>query len=336
MLLIETLAYAMSLVAEEAQMTADQHLVSKASRGGLLALGANRSTPELPPAAAVAAMRFSVPEPRAANTLISEGTRVSAGSGGVIFLTLQPAVIAAGQLSADVTARAETTGVSGNGFLPGQINTMLDPVAGVSTANTATSEGGADSEDVELYRLRVANAFDRVSTGGSHGWYRETAMAVSSAIIDVAIVRPQPCYVDIYPLTADGAAGPALRDQVLAAFNTADALDIRFGDEVTIKAAAAVVVAPVLTVRLRGATAGADVIAATAANGVLTGWRERLGAPVAPSEIEDAARTALKAARYDVVDAEISAMPFQLLTQSEYLSPALIDADDVIVERTDG
>lgn len=332
MLLIEALAYAMSLLAEEGQIAAEEHLVAKATRAGLVALGANRSTPPLPAATARTTIRFSIDVARPANVLVDAGSRVSAEAGGLIFTTLAPAVIVAGALFAEVPAEAAEAGDVGNGYLPGQVTTMLDPVAGVAAANTVTSEGGADPEEAELYRLRVANAFDRVSPGGGLGWYTETAVGVSSAIIDVAVIRPAPCYVDIYPLTATGAAGPALRDQVKAAFNTVEALDIRFGDEVTIKVSIAVPIAPVLTIRLRGNTVGAKTLAASAANEVLTGWGQRLGAAVAPSEIEDKAKAALRASGFHVVDAEVSAMPFDQLAGNEFAVPVLIAAANVVVE----
>ncbi|MEN5083738.1 baseplate J/gp47 family protein [Bosea sp. TWI1241] len=332
MFLIETLAYAMSLLAEEAQIAAEEHLVVKASRAGLVALGPNRSTPPLPAATARTIIRFSLAEPRSANVLVDAGSRVSADAGGLIFVTLAPAVIAAGALQAEVPAEADQAGAIGNGYLPGQIATMLDPVAGVAAANTVTSEGGADPEDAELYRLRVANAFDRVSPGGGLGWYTETTVSVSSAIIDVAVIRPQPCFVDIYPLTPAGAAGPALRDQVKAAFDTREALDIRFGDEVTVKAAVAVPIACNLTIWLRGETAGARSAAASVANNVLDGWGQQLGAAVAPGAIEGEVKSVLKDLGFHVLDAQVSGMAFQQLAPEEFAVAVLLDPDDVVVE----
>lgn len=332
MFLIETLAYAMSLLGSEAQIAAEEHLVAKASIDGLLAMAPNRSTQRLPAATARTTMRFSIAQVRPINLVIGQDTRISAGSGGLIFTTSAPAIIAAGALFADAPAVASTEGEAGNGFLPGQITTLLDPVPGVSAANIATSEGGADIEDVELYRLRMANAFDAISPGGGLGWYTETAMGVSSAIIDVAVIRPEPCYVDIYPLTAAGAAGTALRDQVKAAFNTKEALEIRFGDEVTIKAAVAVPIAPVLTIRLRGVTTGAQALAAATANIELVAWREQLGVAVAPSAIEEKVKAALKAAGRFVVDVEVTDMTFEQLGEEEFAALTLITAEDVVLE----
>ncbi|MBX9619507.1 MAG: baseplate J/gp47 family protein [Hyphomicrobiales bacterium] len=313
MLLIETLAYAMSVLGEEGQMVAEQYLVALADITGLERLGPNRATPRLPEAKARTTLRFSIAAPQAESVLVPQGARVSAG-GQVVFTTLSPAVIAIGATIADVTAEAETAGISGNSFLAGQINVMLDPVAGVVAANLTESSGGADIEDTELYRLRLANAFERISTGGSFAWYRETAISVSSAIIDVAVIRPQPCYVDIYPLTLSGAAGVDLRAQVAAIFNTTAALDIRFGDLVTIKPPVAVTAAPTLTVRFRGAGSTIAVDATAQAQSVLTNWRQRLGSTIAPSDVEAAVKTLP-----GVVDAELAGLPFQQLERNQYL-----------------
>lgn len=313
MLLIEAFSYALAVLGEEAQMTAEQHLIVTASIEGLVALGPNRSTTRLEPAKARAPMRFSIVQAQPVNIVVPAGTRISAGS-SVVFVTLEPSVIAAGALTAAATAEALDAGVGANGFLPGQLSTMLDPVAGVTTTNTETSSGGAEAEDPELYRLRLANAFERISTGGSHGWYRETAMGVSSAIVDVAIVRPAPCYVDIYPLTAAGAADATLRAQVEAVFDTATALDIRFGDDVTVRAPVPVLRSPTMTVRVRSAAIDIGPAAGAAADAKLAEWRQRLGATIAPSEVEAAVRKLP-----GVVDAETGGLPFEVLSQEEFL-----------------
>lgn len=322
MLLIETLAYAMATLGEEAQMVVEQHLVAKASAAGLEALGPNRSMPRLASAAARVTIRFTRTAPSTGWTLIPAGTRV--GSGDVVFSTLEPKSLAPAAVAIEITAEATVAGAAGNGFQPGQIATMLDPVAGVSAANVTISSGGADMEDVEAYRLRLANAFEHISTGGSRAWYRETAIGVSSALIDVAVVRPQPCYVDIYPLTIAGAPGVDLLASVAAAFNTSEALDIRFGDEVTVKPPVAVTCQPSLTVRVDGASSTIQADATAAAQAVLTGWRQRLGARVAPSDVETAVKTLA-----GVVDVAVAGLNFHQLAAAEYLVATSLEVNVV-------
>jgi phage-related baseplate assembly protein len=317
MLLIETLAYAVGILGEEAQKVAEQHLVSLADAPGLELLGPNRSTPRLPAARARTTLRFIIATRRTESVLIPAGTRVSAG-GAVVFATLSPAAIIIGATSSDVVAEAQIEGVSGNGLLAGQVTAMLDPVPGVSVSNITDSSGGADIEDAELYRLRLANAFERISTGGSWAWYRETTMGVSPAIIDAAVVRPTPCVIQIFPLTLTGAAGVDLRNQVSATFDTAAALDIRFGDDVFVLPPVAVLGAGTLNVRVRNAAGTIAQDAMTAAGGVLAGWRQRLGATVAPSDVEAAVR-----ALPGVVDAELAGLAFQQLDRDEFLVATL-------------
>lgn len=326
MLMIETLAYAMSLLGEEGQLAVEEALVAQASISGLEALGPNRSTPRLPASPARVTLEFSIEAAGAAAVLVPAGTRVSAGS--IAFATNETVVIAPGATAALVGATAVSPGSEANGLFPGQIATVMDPVAGAAVAvtNTTESSGGADAEAPELYRLRLANAFERVSTGGSFAWYRETAIGVSPAIIDVAIVRPQPCIIDIYPLTLGGAAGVDLRNQVLETFNTGEALDIRFGDDVFVKPPVAVTGAPVLTVRGRGMASTIQADAMAAAQGVLKVWRERLGAAVAPSDIEAAVKSLT-----GVVDAEVSGIAFLQLQRFEFFVATSLTVNIVVL-----
>ncbi|MBK9083234.1 MAG: baseplate J/gp47 family protein [Rhizobiales bacterium] len=240
-----------------------------------------------------------------------------ARGGDIVFATLVEVTLAADATSVDVAAEATIAGVAANGVVAGGVGALLDPIGGVSVSNLTETEGGADIEDLEAWRLRLANAFERVSTGGSRAWYRETAIGVSSAIVDVGVIRPQPCYVDLYVLTRAGAAGEDLRAEVAAAFDTREALDIRFGDEVTVKAPVAVDVAPRLVLRVRGAGADIAAQAAAAAAPVLGDWSTRLGALVAPSDVEAAAKTLP-----GVVDAEIHDLSFRALLANEFLRPA--------------
>lgn len=327
MLLIEALSYAMSLLGHEGQMAIEEGLVSRGSTIGLEALGPNRATPRLPASKARATLRFSSEGASLLSVLIPRGTRVSAGSEATTFLTLADAVLPIGASHVDVIAEAVQAGAAANDLQIGQITTVLDPVGGLSASNVAVSSGGADIEDVELYRLRLANFLERTSAG-SRAWYREHAMGVSSAIIDCAVVRPQPCYIEIYPLTAAGAAGVDLRAQVLARFTQPDMLDDRYGDSITVPPSVAVVANPTLTVRYRGVDGAAlKPLVIAAGNDPLADWRSRLGADVAPSEIE----TKVKALA-GVIDAGVGGLPYQKLAENAFLNAApFIDANVTMV-----
>lgn len=313
MLLIEALAFAVSIIGEEAQAALEAQLVAFSTGANLDALGPNRSTARLPAAKALTTLRFSIEAIRAANVNIPAGTICAAGNAGR-FATIAVGVIRAGTLTADVPAEAVEVGEAANGYGIDQITTIEAPIEGVSVSNITVSAGGADVESDELYRLRLANAFDRVSSGGGYGWYRETAMGVSAALIDCGVVRPEPCYVDLYPLTSTGAAGVDLRNQVLAAFNTVRALENRFGDLVTVKVATAVTKSPVITVHARQVGASLQADATAAAMALLTEWSQRLGATLAPHDVEARVRVLP-----GVIDVATAGLDFEQLAESEFL-----------------
>lgn len=312
MLLIEALAYAMSIVGEEAQAAVEAGLVAFAVSEQQDALGPNRSTARLPAAKARVTLRFSIAVPASVNTIVPAGV-VSAG-GGARFLMLAPAVIRAGLTTADAEAEAIEAGEAANGFGIGQITTLEIPIAGVSVSNVSTSSGGAESESDIAYQLRLANAFDRVSSGGGYGWYRETAMGASAALVDCGVIRPEPCYVDLYPLTTAGPANLELRNQVLAAFETERALENRFGDLVTVRPPVAVSAAPVLTLWARAVSPSLEADAHDAAMELLAEWGQRLAATIAPHDVEARVR-----ALPGVVNVAITGLSFDPLGEDEFL-----------------
>lgn len=285
MYLIETWAYGLSLASQEAQAQALDYLVAYATESGLTELAANRWTPRLQAAKASVMLTFLLTDRRNQNVLIPAGTRVRGGNGNDVFLTTHDATIEAGQTAVDVLALASVAGARPNDLKAQSITSLLDPIAGVAVTNNSAPDGGADIEPLDAWRLRIANAPERISRAGPADAYRETVMGTSSQIVDCAIVRPQPCYIDIYVLTAAGNAGAALKKQV---FDALDPETIRpLGDEVTMKDCEALSCAPHIVIRC---IAGASIIEKEARkliDEVKEAWRERLGGNIAPSDLAD-------------------------------------------------
>ena len=136
-------------------------------------------------------------------TTIAAGTRLAAGN--LIFATIEDLNIPIGSRTGEITARCGTTGPDGNGFLPGQINALVDRNPFVQTAvNITESAGGADVEALEAYRLRIRNAPESFSVAGPDGAYAFWAKTASSAISDVAVWSPEPGHVNVVPLLEGG------------------------------------------------------------------------------------------------------------------------------------
>ena len=287
MYVIEVMAYAHSILGEAAQAAFLQNRAIWAVGRHLEEVGANVSTFRLPAHTAASRVRFTLSEPSPVGVLIAAGTRVAPEGEEVsdlIFSTIEEVIIPSGQLSGDVDVIAAEPGLRYNDFAPGQISNILDPIAYVSTVeNIIASGGGSDQEDDDRYRLRIVNAFERISRAGPREGYVEHVKAVNPAIIDVAVVRPQPGYIEITPLMGDGVSSDAIDRAIL------DYLDpetiVPMGDYVSIKKASMRTFDVALNVRIFGASQGLYGQIDLAVRTVFQRWTLTLGSQIAPSAI---------------------------------------------------
>jgi phage-related baseplate assembly protein len=184
--------------------TGKMNLIRYAAGGFLDHLGAFTETERLAATSAETTVRFSIDEALGFEVDIPAGSRVTP-DGSVYFETALDAAIAAGETYVDVTARCRTAGASGNGYLAGQINRMVDPVAYVSgVSNIDTSLGGADEEADDAYRSRIRRGPKKFATAGPNDAYIYWAKTASQNILDVAVYSPTPGLVKVLPLMLGG------------------------------------------------------------------------------------------------------------------------------------
>lgn len=200
--------------------TGKQNLLRFAKGSNLDHIGVLVGTERLPAAAATTTIKITLSEARAVSTLVPAGTRITAGDN--IFFALGSNVnIKAGELTATASAQCTITGIAGNGYLPGELKTIVDPVPFVaSMVNTTTSEGGADVESDDSYREAIHEAPEKFSCAGPDGAYKYFAQRASALIADVAVTSPEPGKVEIVPLLQDGEIpGEEILSAVLEACN---------------------------------------------------------------------------------------------------------------------
>lgn len=139
----------------------------------------------------------------------------------VFWATVEDRYIAAGQTHGDVTAECMTAGTAGNGYLAGQIATIVDVFDYyTSCTNLTESGGGSDSPTDDEFYEQLRQSEDNYSTAGPKGGYIAKAKAVSNDIADVLPNSPTPGEVRIYVLMEDGTiAGQEVKNAVLAACN---------------------------------------------------------------------------------------------------------------------
>ena len=200
--------------------TGNQNIPSRASGENLDALGELFYVSERPAAQpAVCNERFYISEAQATAILIPAGTRVTDASSTLVWETVADVYVPIGSTYADVQVRCQTSGVVGNDYAVGQLNTLVDLFDYYDHCeNTTASDSGADAAtDDEFYELMRASQ-DAYSTAGPRGGYIYTAKRASTEIADVVANSPSAGAVALYILMDDGTiAQTEIKNAVLAA-----------------------------------------------------------------------------------------------------------------------
>ena len=184
--------------------TGRMNLLKHSKEDYLDGIGALVGTTRLQAAGASAVIQITLSIARNMETIIPAGTRISTPS-NVYFATENDVIVPAGETSAQVTAVCIQTGAAGNGYKPGEIFQIVDPVPYVaSMVNISTSEGGSDKESDDALRERIFEAPESYSCAGSEGAYCYHAKSVSAAVIDAAALSPAPGQVQVVILLTGG------------------------------------------------------------------------------------------------------------------------------------
>lgn len=179
-------------------LAAKQNLLAYASGANLDHIGALMGVSRIPAQPARCVLRFSLARELGFTVAIPKGTRVSTRDGKAVFATVLSAEIQPGSLYADVPALCRETGTAGSGLLPGQIDSLIDPLPYISgAANIESSIDGVDMESDERLRERIRMAPESFTVAGSSGEYVARTLEVSSNIQSVAVVSPEPGVVDV-------------------------------------------------------------------------------------------------------------------------------------------
>lgn len=207
---------------------ANQNIPSRAVGDNLDALAELFYTRQRPGAkVASCTVRFSISEPQQSAILIPVGTRITDLANTLIWETAADAYISPGANAVDVPVRCQEAGTVGNGYVAGQLNTVVDVFPYyIACANITDTDGGTNqATDEEFFELLKASE-DAYSTAGPMGAYIYWAKSVSTEIADVKAICPmvdgelQAGHVDIYALMSDGTiATDTIKALILAACN---------------------------------------------------------------------------------------------------------------------
>ncbi len=192
------IAWVLSLIVQERtsqNYTGNQNIPSRAEGENLDALGEwIYNIKRLAAQASKCTVRFNITAAQPSALIIPHGTRVTDASKTLVWYTTDDAEIKIGSTYVDQMVQCETVGVAGNGFVAGQINTLID-VDNVpyfaSCENIETSNGGSEEADDDEYYELMRAGLDSYSTAGPKGAYAYFAKSVSTTIADVVVMQPK-------------------------------------------------------------------------------------------------------------------------------------------------
>lgn len=183
---------------------AKQNLLKYARGNNLKNLGAFSKTDPFEAKPALVKMKYNLSQAQPINEVIPQGNRVTPGN-EIFFEVTENVTVPAGETQVTLTAECTEKGTLGNGFTPGQINILVDPLPWIeSVENIEESQGGTDDEDDESYRQRIHLAPEGFSVAGPDGAYEYFARQYSPLVDDVRISSPSDGVVDIRLLLKNG------------------------------------------------------------------------------------------------------------------------------------
>lgn len=157
----------------------------------------------LPASGAVADFEFKLSTILPNAYLITAGTQIT--NGLIIFETTEAVSIPAGEKIAYVRGVCLEAGTTGNGYLEGQINVLVNPLPYIeSVKNITVTAGGADEESDAAYAERLHKVTNSITTAGPIESYKFWAKSASAAIADVQVFTPTPCHVQVFLILQNG------------------------------------------------------------------------------------------------------------------------------------
>ena len=187
----KVIAYALVAARRRIDFGGKQNLLAYSLRGGLDHLGVLVGTSRTQASAAQTTVLATLSAARSSAVTVPKGTRITAGD-NVFFEISKDIIVNPSELTATGLAVCQTTGTTGNGYVAGQINKIVDPIPWVaSIVNTDTSAAGSDTEEDEPYRERIHLAPEKFSSAGPSGAYEYFALSANTGIVDVYVEGPE-------------------------------------------------------------------------------------------------------------------------------------------------
>lgn len=264
-----------------------RQLLKYAAGNDLDNLGALFHLTRRPAVRAETVLEFSMTSARTAATGIPGGIRAATQT-GIYFVTQEYAEIPAGEQSAAVRASCILPGSLGNGYLPGAVNQIVDPLPYIAAVtNTTVSTGGAEIESDQAFAYRVYLAPPAYSTAGPKDAYEYLAKTARADIVDARASSPTPGVAKISVLMEDGVTADA--DIIADIAGKLSGAEVRpMTDDVQVAAATEIGYQVTLTYYIARSQAGQAAAIQRAADAAVTdyvAWQRKIGRDINPTEL---------------------------------------------------
>ncbi len=165
-------------------------------------------------------IRFFVTSAADTDRIIPAGT-VCMTAKLIRFETTAEGVMKAGELEAEVPARAVVPGAAGNVGAGEIVSMAAAPIGVAGCGNAKPFVGGADAESDESLRERVLDTFRRLPNGANSAFYQQGALSFDQVAAASVLPRARGRgTVDVVVATLAGTPGPELLAQLKEYFST--------------------------------------------------------------------------------------------------------------------
>jgi len=186
--LLEIIAYQRMVLEYGIMHESKQNLLAYAKGGRLDHIAAMCGLTRLEATCAVSTFRFQ---------FVSHGNAIiipkqfQIAKDDIIFETTHEHLVASDQTTADIQLQCTQAGTIGNGYIAGEINQIVQPMADLSQAeNITVSSGGAETESDDAFRNRIQLFPESISAAGPEKAYIFLAKSCHPDIIDVSVSTP--------------------------------------------------------------------------------------------------------------------------------------------------
>lgn len=201
---IKTITYMLLLQQRRHDTAFKKNLWRYADGEFLIELGEFKNIKPIGAKAAQALFNITLLSTFDSKVTIQKGLKVTSGD-GINFLLKDHLEFSPGETEKKAIFICDHLGEKGNGYIPGQLRKLIDESRFIKNiSNTEYTQGGAEAETEEEFRIRGRETPESYSVAGPSGAYEFWVKNLNKNIVSVYVNSPSGGVVEIFPLLKGG------------------------------------------------------------------------------------------------------------------------------------